>query len=407
VRLARKLAAHAQVAEAFGAGRVSAEQAEVIASAAGAMPATVRAEAETRLLEAAQSMHPGELAKQARRVAVDLDPTAAARLAAEEWARRRRREFSIVANNDGAYALLGQLDVEGAATLSAALDPLAAPRPSTADGPDPRTPAQRRGEALVELARRALPGDTLPDGGGVRPRVVVTMTLDQLRGHREGMGRFDGGPITEPVPSSMARRIACDAGILPAVLGGSSEVLDLGRERRLATPAQRKALAIRDGGCAFPGCDRPPQWTDAHHIKAWAHGGATDLDNLVLLCGPHHDLAHHGWIITLDPDRRPLPTTAQAVAVTQAKAASRSARPKSFTSPGTAQANIRRPSRIQAWSVTRARRSQADQSCTPIRRSCQTAPTCMPSKSGPMTMTTRSRPPPRVAASIAGTRTSV
>jgi hypothetical protein len=131
------------------------------------------------------------------------------------------------------------------------------------------------------------------------------MTLDQLRGHDAGLARLDGGCIAEPVTPALARRIACDAGIIPAVLGGASEVLDLGRERRLASPAQRRALALRDNGCAFPACDRPPPWTDAH-LKSWAQGGPTDVDNLVLLCGPHHDLVHHaGWTITLGTDRRP------------------------------------------------------------------------------------------------------
>jgi hypothetical protein len=305
VRLARKLAAHERVAEALDEGRVSPEQAEVIAAASEAMPAEVRARAESLLVEAAARMPAGELARQARRVAVDLDPGAAARLEREEAARRRRREFSLVAGKDGGYILLGRLDVEGAATVAAALDPLAAPRPATNAGPDPRTAAQRRGEALVELARRALAADTLPDAGGVRPRVVVTMTLAQLLGHDTGLARLDGGCLAEPVTPALARRIACDAGLLPAVLAGPSQVLDLGRERRLASPAQRAALALRDRGCAFPGCDRPPSWTDAHHIKSWAVGGRTDLDNLVLLCGPHHDLAHHGWTITPGPDRKP------------------------------------------------------------------------------------------------------
>ena len=141
-------------------------------------------------------------------------------------------------------------------------------------------PGRRRADALVELARRALAGDTLPDSGGVRPLVVVTMTLDQLNERidaagldRAGCAQIAGATVREPLSAGAARRIACDAGLIPAVLGGPSEVLDWGRARRTATSAQRRALALRDRGCTFPGCDRPPDWCEAHHTLGWEHGG--------------------------------------------------------------------------------------------------------------------------------------
>lgn len=96
----------------------------------------------------------------------------------------------------------------------------------------------------------------------------------------------------QPLPPGDLRRIACDAGIIPAVLGTPSEPLDLGRRVRLATPAQRAALAIRDKGCTFPGCQRPPGWCDAHHLREWSTGGTTDLPELALLCGRHHTIVH-------------------------------------------------------------------------------------------------------------------
>jgi hypothetical protein len=120
--------------------------------------------------------------------------------------------------------------------------------------------------------------------------------------------------------AAQARRLACDAKIIPAVLGSESEVLDHGRAKRVVDPKLRRALHVRDRGCAFPGCRRPPKWTDAHHVRHWADGGPTDLDNLVLLCRQHHMLIHHSpWDVridhgipvfippaTVDPHRRPI-----------------------------------------------------------------------------------------------------
>ncbi|WP_432417593.1 DUF222 domain-containing protein [Actinoplanes solisilvae] len=109
--------------------------------------------------------------------------------------------------------------------------------------------------------------------------------------------------------ASTVRRLACEARILPAVLGGHSQVLDLGRSRRLARGALRRALHIRDRGCAFPDCDRPPRWTDVHHLVSWINGGLTCLDNTVLLCRAHHRLIHHptaGWQVRLGADGHPV-----------------------------------------------------------------------------------------------------
>ena len=111
-----------------------------------------------------------------------------------------------------------------------------------------------------------------------------------------------GGAIS----AAAARRIACCAGIQRVLLDPAGAVLDVGREYRTATPAQFAALIARDGGCAFPGCTRPPSWCIAHHIIHWADGGETNLDNLVLLCTWHHTVVHHhGWDVRLGPDRLP------------------------------------------------------------------------------------------------------
>jgi hypothetical protein len=110
----------------------------------------------------------------------------------------------------------------------------------------------------------------------------------------------------EALSAAQVRRLACDAQVIPAVLGGDGQVLDVGRSRRLFTGAIRRALVLRDGGCAYPACDRPARWCQGHHIVSWLFGGPTSVDNGVLLCGPHHRAVHHdGWTIRLGHDRRP------------------------------------------------------------------------------------------------------
>ena len=113
--------------------------------------------------------------------------------------------------------------------------------------------------------------------------------------------------MTREPNRKLARHLAGrTAVVLPAILGGASQVLDLGRQRRLFTGAVRRALNLRDGGCAFPGCDRPPSWCQGHHIISWLDLGQTNLDNGVLLCGHHHRLIHQGeWQARLGTDRLP------------------------------------------------------------------------------------------------------
>jgi Domain of unknown function (DUF222)/HNH endonuclease len=108
-----------------------------------------------------------------------------------------------------------------------------------------------------------------------------------------------------PISAAILRRWACDARILPVVYNSAGAVLDVGQERRLFTGALRRALIARDGGCTFPGCDRPPSWC-GHHIISWIDGGPTSLENAALLCGHHHRVIHAGaWMTRLGPDRHP------------------------------------------------------------------------------------------------------
>ena len=321
VNLAEALVEHTATRQRLAAGRCSAEQAEVVAgfldSLSQDVPAEVRAAAEADLLQRASTLDPKGLQDAATRWAARIDPAGSGDLQARERAARAGRDFTVYRGRGGVWKAVGQLDTEGAAYLMAALDPLAAPRPSTVDGPDPRTPGRRRGDALVQLAQLALTNGLLPVNGGVAATVMVTMTLEQLTDglhhaglvdadgclpstEGEGCAQIAGGTVREPVSAALARRMACEAGIIPVVLGGASEVLDLGRARRLASPAQRKALTLRDQGCSRPRCDTPPAWTQAHHVTWWDHGGQTNVSDMTLVCDHCHDLVHHhGWTITM------------------------------------------------------------------------------------------------------------
>ena len=168
---------------------------------------------------------------------------------------------------------------------------IAAPKHRThMDGqaPEPgRQSAHRLGEALMEYIE-AYPTEKLPKAGGINATVVVTMTVETLMGGLKA-AQLDTGHRISP---GAARRLACRAGIIPAVLGSKSQVLDLGRKTRFHTEPQRIALAIEQGGCTAEGCDWPPGMCNAHHDQPWSEGGTTDLKNGRLLCPRHHTLAH-------------------------------------------------------------------------------------------------------------------
>jgi hypothetical protein len=207
--------------------------------------------------------------------------------------------LQLTRNGDGRFRLTGWLDEAGAAAVNAVLDPLCAPRH---DDDQPRTASQRRADALVEVCQLAARTAQLPDNGGQPPQVVVTVPFQVLH-QRLGTGMLDTGGRLSP---RQVRQLACDAQLIPAVLGGDGQVLDLGRSRRLITGPLRRALAARDRGCAFPGCDRPPRWCHGHHIQPWVEGGSTSLDNSVLLCGYHHRTVHNGqWTVRLGADGLP------------------------------------------------------------------------------------------------------
>ncbi|MGH8827329.1 MAG: DUF222 domain-containing protein, partial [Jiangellaceae bacterium] len=160
-----------------------------------------------------------------------------------------------------------------------------------------RTPAPRAAPPTRwSRCCRALNSLSLPSNGGEPPHLTLT-DLATLQARAGGFGELpDDGVLT----GETVRRLACDAKITRIVLDGASQPLDVGRSERALTAAQRKALRVRDGRCRFPGCDRPVEWTDAHHVNSWCHGGRTDIGELVLLCRTHHSAVHEGgWHIRL------------------------------------------------------------------------------------------------------------
>jgi hypothetical protein len=274
----------------------------VIAKAVADLPAEYRARADKYLVDQAAEFGPQPLTGLGERVLEVVAPEQAE--ARELAALERAEERAYIARDlrlsqlpgDDRVRLTGWLDREGAAVVQAALDPLCAPRGSGAE--DVRTPGQRRADALVEVCRLATACTDLPDNGGDRPQVVITVPFETLR-TQLGAAMLDDGHL---LSAAVARRLACDAAILPAVLNGKGQVLDVARQQRLFTGSLRRALVVRDKGCAFPTCDRPPRWCDGHHVIHWADGGPTDLNNAVLLCGHHHRLIHHSdWQVTINP----------------------------------------------------------------------------------------------------------
>ena len=183
------------------------------------------------------------------------------------------------------------LDPEGRAVLEAALGPLSAPKPLDGER-DLRSSDRRRGEALVQLVRRAVVAEE-PTARGMKSQLFVTVDLETLRSGLTGAGEtFGGSEAGELLAPETVRRLACDAAIIPTVLGSDGEVVDLGHQVRLFTAAQTRRLWLRDRHCTYPGCDMPGQWCDAHHLVHWANGGKTHLSNAALLCERHHTVVH-------------------------------------------------------------------------------------------------------------------
>ncbi|MFJ8965546.1 DUF222 domain-containing protein [Lentzea sp. NPDC102401] len=190
-----------------------------------------------------------------------------------------------------------KLDKIAGAKFEAMIDPLAKPRPTTPEeGQDPRSRAEREGDAFADLIDLMLRADRLPEHGGEPVTLTLTMAYRDLAG-QTGFATLD---TRERMQAKLVRRLACNAGVIPVVLGGRSEHVDIGRKTRTFPASIRRLLVARDQGCSFPGCDRPPKHCDAHHIRFWSEGGGTSVENAALLCRHHHTLIHQSeWEVRL------------------------------------------------------------------------------------------------------------
>ncbi|TCJ00074.1 HNH endonuclease signature motif containing protein [Aeromicrobium sp. IC_218] len=322
--------------ERWSTGRLTTEQASIILKALDALPEWFVDEqhddAEATLLEHASEFGADDPRRLANRIVEVVDPDSAdeiigAQLEAQEKQAWDDTHLSITRMGKGRSSVRGVLPDVQADMLKTVLEGLASPRRDgalfrDADGDHSGTEigrldhARRMGLALCELVEH-LPQDAFPQAGGVAATVTISMKHDDLiRDLGRAMLSTDTG-----ISASQARRLACNASLIPVVLGGASQPMDVGRAKRLHDRSQRIALAKRDGGCSWKGCDRPPGWCEAHHLVPWSEGGETSVDNGALFCFFHHHLLHDSdWSARLaadqvvevipppriDPQRRPL-----------------------------------------------------------------------------------------------------
>lgn len=327
-----------RVGQAVAHARISLDAADAIRIALGtptdAIPAHQLEAAAATLVAEAPTLTLERLAARARDLRAALDLAA---VAGHEQAMRDRRYLHLTPMADGMTRISGLLDPESAAIVTAAVDAATSPRrggPRFVDAQgraraeaiatDTRSTEQLALDTLVELVRIGTAIAPAALLGTKRPAVTLHVTAADLHAGR-GIARFEGQ--SAPISIETAARMVCEVGVLPVLFEGG-QVVNLGREQRLYTRRQTLALAARDGGCTFPECERPPSWTEAHHINEWRRDrGGTDIADGVLLCRHHHLLLHNnGWRVTrdgadyafvpppdLDPERRPLPAQRRAL----------------------------------------------------------------------------------------------
>jgi hypothetical protein len=293
-------------------GEVSAEQADIVERAlakvgGSGLDAAAVDRGEEMLAQYATQFGPKDLRRLAERVADGINPDGTL---PDEKLQQDRRHLTLRPTRDGGYAGEFRLTGEVGVKLQAVLGPLAKPRinlTETADGtrveePDDRTHGQRMHDALEEVCDRLLRTDTLPDAGGTPATVVLTVDLADLL-NKTGYAVTGDGTL---IPTDKASRMVDQADVYFAAVTGAGVPLRLGRSRRIASIGQTAALIARDRGCSFPGCDTAPEWCERHHVVPWSEGGATDLDNLTLLCRyHHHNHLGRGWECQINGDALP------------------------------------------------------------------------------------------------------
>ncbi|MFD5864997.1 DUF222 domain-containing protein [Agromyces sp. NPDC127015] len=332
---------HPHVAAALHAGVLAVAAAEVIRRFLdGVGPRADRAElddAERFLVDRAPAVGVDGLARLVKQLEAHLDPDG---VKPREDELRARRGLSVWEDAAGMINLKGAFDPATGAPIKLAIETLVkaelrrardAKRPFGAaadecgggEGVDPitaeeRTIQQLNADALADIARLSLTATSAPPALRAVTIVARVNATDLAAGH--GFATIDG--IDQPVSIATLHELAASAGIAPMLIGDGHQVLEFGRSARLFSAAQKIALVERDGGCAWPGCTRPPSHADAHHIAWWKRdAGPTDLDNGVMLCAFHHHRVHDdGWLVVirdhrswfvppvhLDPEQRPRP----------------------------------------------------------------------------------------------------
>jgi len=285
--VARNLPSLPDTSTALAAGDIGFHHAAVIAHSVTEVGAEAVVRQESTLLEAASKLDPKFLGYVTRQIRHCEDPDGTLADANEN---HERRYLHLSQTFGGLFVIDGRLDAEGGATLRAALN--AFDEPWKAD--DTRSGSQRRADALVELARQRLDAGNLPEVGGQKPHLSVTASISTLM--KEPGCAAGELEWSEPITADTVRRVACDCAMTRVLLGPNSEPIDVGRCTRTVPPALRRALVVRDHHCRFPGCDRPADWCDGHHLIHWVDGGETNLANTCLLCRRHHRFVHElGW----------------------------------------------------------------------------------------------------------------
>ncbi|ORL27367.1 HNH endonuclease signature motif containing protein [Prescottella equi] len=318
--LGRMLSRQPEIADAFNAGDISAEHAALIG----------------KFCETPPRGMPNEALGSCRKVLLDAASGPAATTTTVRTCISRlerifesdelppsedteRNEFHASKTLNGRVSVKGDLDAVTGEMLLTALSALTKPRNPVDDPAEKLTPARQRADAFAEILRRHLDSGDAPIEGGERPHLSLHVNASDLArsesAHEwthpnEGSDLFGDKDIARmphmgPLSIATARRLACDCHLTPIVMDDGVP-LNLGRTSRTVSKKQRRALIARDHGCAFPGCGTPPAHCEGHHVKHWADGGPTDLDNLVLLCRYHHQLLHHShWGVRIGADRHP------------------------------------------------------------------------------------------------------
>lgn len=284
VHLARKLAKLPEVAAAYAAGDISRRHVQAVADAHTKERAEAITACESTLVDVAREHTPKELAAVVQHLTDAIDGDDGAASDEDEF---RNRSLYASKTLHGRGDLRGSCDPLSFEVVDQALN---AEMARDLQANDPRLAPARRMDALTNICRRALDGGELGETHGVQPHITAVVHIDPTAepGARIRAEFADGHHLS----TNQLELLLCDCDLSRVIVAGRSEILDVGRATPTATPAQWKALVVRDRHCQTPGCRRPPSDCQAHHRDFYGHGGPTDLDNLELRCWYHHRMLH-------------------------------------------------------------------------------------------------------------------